>query len=160
MTQHNAPQVSRVPKQDGNRAPLQDRQSSETYAGLQEIDQQPPTKITQHEDTKAVPLRESRQRDARKHESKQNHSGALVQLYRMAAHSIAQIQAPRKGGGNAVRVIGNARQKATNPSDRDTDGHRNGKQISRAARHAGAALNPFNRDGAAQDGPDDGLAAQ
>src|SRR5258708_38764348 len=153
MTQHNAPQVSRVPKQGGNRAKLQDRQSSETHAGLQEIDQQAPSKITQHEDTKAVSLRKSRWRDARKHESKQNHSGALVQLYRMAAHSIAQIQAPRKGGSNAVRVVGNAGKKATNPSDGDTDGHRNGKQISRAAHHAGAALHPFNRAGAAQDRP-------
>ena len=82
----------------------------------------------------------------------------LVQLRRMTRDAVAEIDAPRQTGGNAVRAIGQAGQEAADPSDRDPEHERQREQIAGRHGYAEPTLDPLDRDEAADQPADDRLS--
>lgn len=78
----------------------------------------------------------------------------------MAADAVAEIDAPRQRRGDAIRVIGETREEATDASDGDAERERRGEEVARRARFAGAALGPLDGEKAADQRADNGLAAE
>ena len=57
-------------------------------------------------------------------ESQRHKKNRLIQLRRMPADSIAEIDTPWQTGRNAIGPIGQAAGEASNASDSDADGER------------------------------------
>jgi len=91
-------------------------------------------------------------------ERKKKQEQRFVQLRGMTAHSVTEIDAPRKTGRHAVGIIGQAAGEASNAANSHAHGERYRKQVAGAARDAQPLLRPLHRKRSAQKSADDRLA--
>ena len=83
----------------------------------------------------------------------------FVELGGVAGDAVAEVDAPWEGGWGAVGVVGEAGEEAADAADGDADAERNGEEVSGAGVDVADALGEFDGDPAAEEPPDDGLAA-
>lgn len=78
----------------------------------------------------------------------------------MAADSVAEINAPGQRRGDAVGVVGEAREEAADAAEGDAERERRGEEVAGGARFAGSALGPFDREQTSDQRADNRFAAE
>lgn len=90
----------------------------------------------------------------------QREEGDFVELRGVAFDAVTIVIAPGERRGDAVGLIGESGEKAADAADDGADGEGYGKQVSGGAGDAEEFLSEFGGDEAAEQGSDDGLAAE
>src|SRR5262252_91173 len=77
----------------------------------------------------------------------------------MSRDAVAEINAPRQTGGDAVSVVLQPGQEASDAADCDSGAQRDGEQVAGPPLDAEHSLRPFDREQPADQAADHGLAA-
>ena len=125
--------------------------------GLMKSMRKAPGEVGGKEDTEARPFRQSHWTGKNECEGEQEED--FVQLDRVAADAIAEIDGPGEAGRFAVGVVGESCEEAAYAAHGKADGQGQGKEIPGPAADAGESLDEFDADPAAEKAADDGLAA-
>jgi len=115
------PDVAAVVREHCRASPLDAGEDPDAYFGLQEIDREPPGEIGDHEGSKNVALAVRAFQEAQEKEQQREREDRFIQLRGVAADSVAEIDAPWQRGGDAVSVVGEAREEATDTADGDAE---------------------------------------
>ena len=78
----------------------------------------------------------------------------------MPGDPVAEIHAPRQRRHNPVGLVVEARKKAADPSDRDTEHERQGEEVAGRNAYAPQTLDRLDGDETADQAADDGLSAE
>lgn len=94
-----------------------------------------------------------------KGEGEQSKEEDLVELGGMAGDAIAEVNAPRNGGGGAEGIVGKASEEAADAPDGNPDAEGDDEEVSGSGMNVLKALGNFDGEPAAEKSTDDCLAA-
>jgi hypothetical protein len=80
-------------------------------------------------------------------------------LGRVAGDGVAEVDGPGETGGSAVGVVGEAGEEASDASDGDAEGERDGVEVAGGGAESDVAFGEFDGDESEDEGADDGLAS-
>lgn len=83
----------------------------------------------------------------------------FVELRRVAADAVAEVDAPGQMCGNAIGVVGEASEEAADAADGDAGGERDRVEVAGGLAESDVALDEFDREQTADEASDDGFAA-
>jgi len=91
--------------------------------------------------------------------NQEEQEGDLVELGGVARDAVAEVDGPGEAGGRAVGVVGEAGEKASDATDGDAEGERDGVEVAGGMAQSNVAFDEFDGDEAAGEGTDDGFAS-
>jgi hypothetical protein len=83
----------------------------------------------------------------------------FVELGGMAGDAVAEVDGPGEMGRRAVGVVGEASEKASDASNGDPEGERDGVEVAGRGAESDVALDEFDGEEAEGEGSDDGFAS-
>ena len=136
------------------------RQPEESRVGLEEVDRETEGEVAHEEGAEAQALAMRPLREAQESGGGRNQERDLVELGGVAAHAVAEIDAPGERGRDAVGAVGEPVEIAPDAADRHRDGQWDREQVARSPDNPEAAFGPLHGDRAAEQATHDCLALE
>lgn len=138
---------------DGAKSPV-------SFAGLDEFDEESPGEITKHHEAEQFTGGVRSAHAPKQRGSKENAKGDFVKLSGMSMDTIAEIDAPGKIGGDAVSVIGESFEEATDAADGQAEQDRKDEAIAGVDGNAESSFGDFNAGPTTGQTTDDGFSTE
>jgi hypothetical protein len=127
--------------------------------GFDEVDEETPEEVGEEEEAEGCAFGVGALVVAVEERGECDEEEDLVELGGMTGDAVAEVDAPREGGGGAVGVVSEASEEAAYAAYGDAEAEGSGEEVSGTRVDVADAFSDFDGDPAAKQAADDGFAS-